>query len=92
MSGFAETPTHKEASLRSPWRDHIEALSRFNAWEIQRHRIDQKTYAERLAWLSEAWELASRYGRPSEPEQHDRERLERWVRLREALGRVQLAG
>ncbi len=42
------------------WREHLEALKRFNAWEDGQLRGLRQGYAEALAWMAEAWNLAQR--------------------------------
>ena len=74
------------------WREHFEALARFNAWEAAQRRTEQRSYSDSLRWLSEAWELAARYGAPPEHERHAQERLERTLHLRDALRRARLPG
>jgi hypothetical protein len=53
--------TRRDAS-RSPvnadWKDHIDALSRFNRWEAERLRRRPIDFAAAETWLSEAWEIA----------------------------------
>ncbi|MBI5709943.1 MAG: hypothetical protein HZC42_06505 [Candidatus Eisenbacteria bacterium] len=44
------------------WQEHLDALKRFNAWEAEELRRRPTDYSRALAWLSEAWELAARYG------------------------------
>ena len=42
------------------WREHLEALKRFNVWEDAQLRGLTETYADALAWMAEAWDLARR--------------------------------
>ena len=40
------------------WREHFEALNRFNTWEDEQLRGFRESYADALAWMAEAWDLA----------------------------------
>lgn len=72
------------------WRDHLEALSRFNAWEADRLRDQPADFASALAWLSEAWELAERYGRREDPTARRERHLEYLLQLKRSLERGRL--
>ena len=72
------------------WREHLEALSRFNAWEDEQLRGLRENYEDALAWLSEAWELAARYGPPHDATLSRDEHANRLARLTLALERASL--
>jgi hypothetical protein len=72
------------------WREHLEALKRFNAWEDEQRRNKPESYADALAWLSEAWELAARYGPPHDAAQCRDDHAHRLALLRLALERASL--
>jgi hypothetical protein len=71
------------------WRDHLEALERFNLWETERRRRRPADYARSLEWLSEAWELADRFG-SADPVGRSELRIQEVLRLRHALERARL--
>lgn len=73
------------------WKEHFDALGRFNCWEQRQLRDRSGDYSSALAWLSEAWELAERHGPPRDPRQRREKHLQDLVRLRDALERARLA-
>ena len=73
------------------WQEHLEALRRFNQWEAERLRMQPADYARALAWLSEAWELAARFGQARDPAGSREEHLQELIHLRRALERAQLS-
>jgi len=76
--------------LDPAWHEHLEALKRFNAWEDEQLRGLRESYADALAWLSEAWELADRYGPPHDAARSRDEHAHRLAQLRQALERAAL--
>jgi hypothetical protein len=77
--------------MAQAWREHIEALKRFNLWEVRQLRDQPPDYVRALAWLSEAWELAAKYAPDRDPARSHEERLHRLLRLRAALERARLS-
>jgi hypothetical protein len=47
--------------MPSPWLIQQQRWQRFGAWELRRLRSSLRDYRQSLAWMSEAWEMASRY-------------------------------
>src|SRR5262245_26050114 len=80
-----------EGAMDPAWREHLEALERFNQWEAEQLRRQPPDYGGALAWLSEAWELAGRLGSPDPPDTRRRRHLEEILALRTALARAGLA-
>ena len=72
------------------WREHLEALKRFNVWEAEQLRNRVPDYGRTLAWLSEAWEFAGRLGSPEEPHVRRDRHLGEILALRAALTRADL--
>lgn len=72
------------------WREHLEALKRFNEWEAEQLRSRAPDYGGALAWLSDAWELAARLGSPEGPEARRARHLSELLALRAALARANL--
>jgi len=73
------------------WRQHLEALNRFNAWEDAQLRGLREDYASALAWMAEAWDLARRLN----PEGWTSagagdEHAEQLIRIHKALERARL--
>lgn len=72
------------------WREHVEALTRFNEWEAEQLRNQPSDYRAALVWLADAWELADRFG-AREPTEARRDRhLREILALRAALARADL--
>jgi hypothetical protein len=72
------------------WREHLEALERFNDWEAEQLRNQPRDYRAALEWLSSAWELANRFG-AHEPGGARRDRhMHQLLDLRAALARANL--
>ena len=72
------------------WQAHLDALNRFNDWEVRRLRARPADYSAALHWLSEAWELAATYS-PVRSLRYGRDQhLEELKRLRAALERADL--
>ena len=76
--------------MAQAWREHIEALKRFNRWEADQLPSRPSDYSRALAWLSEAWELAEKYGPPRDPAHAREEHFQELMHLRMALGRARL--
>ena len=72
------------------WREHLEALRRFNAWEDQQIRGLRESYADALAWMADAWELASRTDPGWCSEARGDEQVRHLARLQAALERARL--
>jgi len=72
------------------WRAHLDALKRFNEWEDEQLLNKMPDYAGALAWLSEAWELAARYGPPQDTARTREGHAHRLTLLRQALERARL--
>lgn len=76
--------------MDAAWKSHLEALERFNRWETGQLRARSQDLGQALAWLSDAWEVADRYGPREDPnarrERHQRELIE----LRQALEKARL--
>jgi hypothetical protein len=72
------------------WREHFEALKRFNEWEAEQLRNRVPDYGRTLAWLSDAWEFAARLGSPEDPEVRRERHLGEILALRAALTRADL--
>ena len=72
------------------WREHLEALKRFNEWEDSQLRGLRRDYRESLAWMATAWNLARRtnpaWGSPLGGEEH----VLQLVQLQRALARARL--
>ena len=72
------------------WREHFEALKRFNDWEDEQLRGMHRDYRESLAWMAEAWNLARRtnpaWGSPDGGEEH----VMQLVGLQRALAKARL--
>jgi hypothetical protein len=73
------------------WREHLEALKRFNAWEDEQLRNKAPDYAGALAWLAEAWELATQIGSPVDAQARRERHLQEIVALRASLARANLS-
>lgn len=72
------------------WREHFEALKRFNEWEDKQLRAQPADYVAGLAWLAEAEEVVDRLG-PPEDRQVVRDRhLHEILEMRAALARAGL--
>jgi hypothetical protein len=74
------------------WREHVEALKRFNAWEDAQLRGLREDYSDALAWMAEAWDLARRmnpagWGPAATRDEH----AEHLVRLQNALAKARLS-
>ena len=72
------------------WREHIEALKRFNEWEAEELRNRVPDYGRTLAWLSDDWEFAARLGSPEDPVVRRERHLGEILALRAALARADL--
>ncbi len=72
------------------WREHLEALKRFNAWEAEQLRNQPGDYAAALAWLSEASDLVCRIGSSEDPQARRDRHLQEIFALRAALARANL--
>ena len=72
------------------WREHLEALRRFNAWEDEQLRNKPPDYASALAWLSEASELVERLGLATDRQTDREEHLQALLAMRAALARANL--
>lgn len=72
------------------WREHFAALKRFNEWEAEQLRNRVPNYGRTLAWLSDAWEFATRLGSPEDPEVRRERHLGELLALRAALTRADL--
>ncbi len=73
------------------WREHLDALRRSNLREARRLRDQPSDYSRALSWLSEAWELADRYGPARDPAALREQHLHDLRRMRQALERSRLA-
>lgn len=71
------------------WREHFEALKRFNDWEDRQLRGMRRDYRESLAWMAEAWNLARRTN-PAWGSLVGEENLHHLVRLQAALAKAHL--
>ena len=72
------------------WREHLDALTRSNLREARRLRDRPSDYSRALSWLSEAWELAERYGPAIDPATLRERHLQDLLRLRRALEHARL--
>ena len=72
------------------WREHLEALKRFNAWEDEQLRNKVPDYAGALEWLAEAWDLAARIGSPEDSGVRRERHLREIIALRASLARADL--
>ena len=72
------------------WREHMDALKRSNLRDLACLRDRPLDYRSALAWLSEAWELAERYGPAPDPDATRAAHLLELIRLRAALERARL--
>lgn len=72
------------------WREHLEALKRFNAWEDEQLRGLRENYVDALAWMAEAWRLADRWDPAWGSDARGDEHVGHLVRLRAALGKARL--
>jgi hypothetical protein len=72
------------------WRDHLEALKRFNAWEDEQLRGLRESYADALAWMAEAWNLAGRTDPAWCSADREDEQVHHLVRLQAALAKAHL--
>jgi len=70
------------------WKSHLEALGRFNQWEDEQLRQRPADFGRALAWLSEAWELADRYGAGDDPNLRRERHLREILQVRAALERA----
>jgi hypothetical protein len=41
------------------WREYLDGLERFNAWEAREAASLAHAYRDALAWMAEAWKLAA---------------------------------
>jgi hypothetical protein len=46
--------------MKAAWYEQQQRWLRFEAWENERLRSASRDFAEALAWMSDAWELAGR--------------------------------
>lgn len=73
------------------WREHFEALQRFNRWEDAQLRGLKESYSDALAWMSEAWEMANRtdptWLSAAARDEHARD----LIRLQQALAKARLS-
>jgi hypothetical protein len=72
------------------WREHLEALKRFNEWEDGQLRGMRRDYRESLAWMAEAWNLARRTNPARGSALAGEERILHLVSLQQALARARL--
>ena len=72
------------------WQAHLDALNKFNDWELRQLRSRPADYSAALHWLSEAWELAATYSPVRSLSQRREQHLEELKHLREALERADL--
>jgi hypothetical protein len=72
------------------WKSHLEALTRFNRWEAGQLRSRSQDFGESLAWLSDAWEVADRYGAREDPAMRRERHLRELIELRRALEKARL--
>ena len=72
------------------WREHIEAFKRVNEWEAEQLRNRVPNYGRTLAWLSNAWEFATRLGSPENSEVRRDRHLAEILAMRAALTRADL--
>jgi len=72
------------------WRQHLDALRRFNEWEDQQLRGLREDYAGALAWMAEAWELARRVDPDWCSDARGEEHVRHLVRLQAALEKAHL--
>lgn len=72
------------------WREHLEALKRFNVWEDGQLRGLRRDYSESLAWMAEAWNLARRTNPAWGSLTGGEERVLNLVRLQRALAKARL--
>ncbi|MEK7330277.1 MAG: hypothetical protein AAB113_05690 [Candidatus Eisenbacteria bacterium] len=77
--------------MNQAWRDHIDALRRFNEWEAEQLRNRPPEYSRALAWLSEAWEFAARYGPAQDPRAHRDQHLRDILQIRRAFERARIS-
>ena len=74
--------------MTNPWTDQRKRWKRFEAWEIERFRSEASDFAKALAWMSDAWELASQadpaWGSSENSEAHWRHLFE----IQSRLGRL----
>lgn len=78
----------------SAWRNSVEAQAarwhRYEEWENHQMRQAPPDYGQALAWMADAWEIASRHSRwwncPASAEDH----WEYLVEVRRRLARAQL--
>lgn len=71
------------------WRDHLDALGRFNEWETA-HPRPQGDITQALAWLSEALDFARHVGGAFDPARSRSDHGERLRALHLALTRAAL--
>jgi hypothetical protein len=71
--------------MSTDWREHRDALRRFEAWEAEHASRQTPDFEAAVAWLSDAAELAARWdpgwGSPARAEEHWRELAESQRRL-----------
>ena len=72
------------------WQAHLDALNRFNDWEVRRLRERPANYSAALNWLSEAWDLAATYSPVRSLPDRRAQHLEELKQLWEALERADL--
>ncbi|TMQ73370.1 MAG: hypothetical protein E6K81_04880 [Candidatus Eisenbacteria bacterium] len=72
------------------WHEHLEALKRFNTWEDEQLRGLRESYADALAWMADAWELASRTDASWCSETRGDEHVRHLVRLHASLQKARL--
>jgi hypothetical protein len=73
------------------WREHLDALQRSNLREARRLRDQPADYSRALSWLSEAWELADKYGPAHDPAALREQHLHELLHMRQTLARSRLA-
>jgi len=72
------------------WREHLEALKRFNAWEDEQLRGLRERYTDALAWMAEAWDLARRTNPAWCSADRGDEQVQHLARLQAALAKARL--
>lgn len=76
--------------MEAAWKSHLEALKRFNRWEAGQLRSRIPDFGQALAWLSDAWEVADRYGPREDPSVRRERHLRELMALRRALEKARL--
>ena len=72
------------------WREHFEALKRFNEWEDAQLRKRPPDLGRALAFVSEAGELAEKFGALEDPVVRRERHLHELLAVRAALTRANL--